>query len=135
MLVIKWNEGLSVGIKVIDDQHKKLLNVINDLDEAIAAGKGSEIYDALFAELVDYFTQNFSTEEELMLAHDYPGLELHRTLHLDFTAKVRDLSARALKGNNAVSEETLKFLVEWLIHHDIAVDRKLGAFLLERGIE
>ncbi len=134
MSILSWGSHMSVGVKVIDDQHKKLVAVINELDEAVVAGKGSQVHDALFEELTDYFTQNFSTEEELMLVHDYPEYELHRALHVDFTAKVKELRARALKGEQTISEEALAFLTDWLIHHDIAVDKKLGAFLVERNV-
>jgi hemerythrin len=135
MALVTWNNGMSVGVLRIDQQHQKLIEVINDLHEAISAGKGDQVHGALFMELVDYFTRNFDTEEELMRQHAYPELEDHRRLHEGFTVKIRELRDRAGSGERAISEEALRFLMDWLLRHDISVDKKLGAFLNERGIK
>ena len=135
MALIEWNPGMSVGVERIDLQHQKLVEVINDLNEAIGAGKGEAVQEALFLEVVDYFTQNFDTEEELMSAHSYPEFEVHRNLHEGFSRRVRELRSRASAGAQGISEEALHFLMDWLVRHDIAVDKKLGAYLNERGIK
>jgi hemerythrin len=133
MNIVNWEEGMSVGHPQIDGQHKKLIEVINDLSEAVRAGKGAKVYEALFAELADYFTQHFSTEEDLMLSSGFPGYEDHRRLHVGFTSKVKELHAKAFGGDKGVSEEMLKYLINWLIQHDINVDKELGAYLAEQA--
>lgn len=70
MPVITWNEMLDVGIKCIDDQHKKLIRVINDYDEVLKKNKGIWVQRALFHELASYFTMHFDTEEEYMLNYN-----------------------------------------------------------------
>ncbi len=135
MALVNWNASMNVGVERIDRQHRKLVEVINDLHEAIGAGRGEKVHNALFTELADYFTHHFGTEEELMRQHAYPEGEEHRSLHEGFVLKVRELRGRASSGEPAVSEEALRYLTDWLVRHDITVDKKLGAFLNGRGIK
>ena len=135
MALIEWNPGMSVGVERIDLQHQKLVEVINDLHEAIGMGNGEEVHNALFMELADYFTRNFETEEELMRVHAYPEAEVHRSLHEGFVRKVREMRGRASSGEPAVSDEALRYLTDWLLRHDISVDKKLGKYLNERGVK
>lgn len=135
MALVSWSASMSVGVERIDVQHQNLVEVINDLHEAISAGKGEKVHNALFTELADYFTRHFETEEELMRLHAYPAGEEHRNLHAGFILKVRELRNRAGRGEHAISEEALRYLTDWLLQHDISVDKLLGAYLNERGIK
>ena len=134
MRVVSWNEEMSVGVERIDSQHKKLLEVINDLHEALGSGGGALVTDALFQELSEYISEHFSNEECLMREHLYPELESHRRAHEGFTARVVELKDKAAAGSGNVSGEALSFLWEWLIQHDVLIDKKLGSFLNERGV-
>lgn len=129
MPLLDWTDSMNIGIASIDRQHKKLASLINDLNEAVVAGKGDQVYDALFNELVDYFSTHFSTEEGLMIEHDFPDYETHRFLHQGFISKVRELRSMANSGEKRVSEEALHYLVDWLVHHDLSIDKELGKFL------
>lgn len=127
-----WTDTMSVGIECIDAQHRKLLEVINDLHDAVQAGRGAEVRDALFQELGEYVGSHFDTEEELMRDHSYPDLDGHKRAHDGFTAKVLVFRAQAARGD--VGDQVLVFLKEWIITHDILIDRKLGVYLNERGV-
>ena len=127
-----WTDTMRIGIERIDEQHRQLLDTINDLHEAVGAGKGREVRDALFQELGEYVGTHFGTEEELMRRHGYPDLDSHKRAHDGFTAKVRAFRQKAAEGD--VSDEVLSFLKDWLVNHDILIDRKLGAYLIERGV-
>ena len=126
-----WTDTMSVGIERIDAQHRQLLDAINDLHEAVGAGKGREVREALFQVLAEYVGTHFSTEEELMRRHQYPDIDSHKRAHEGFTAKVRLFRQEAAEGD--VSDEVLTFLKGWLVNHDILIDRKLGAYLNARG--
>ena len=134
MRVVSWNDEMSVGVEIIDSQHKKLLEVINDLHEALGLGRGGDVTDALFQELSEYITEHFGNEEQLMREHLYPELENHRRAHEGFTARVVKLKDEAKAQPGKVSQEALSFLWEWLIQHDVLIDKKLGSFLNERGV-
>jgi hemerythrin len=134
MMFAVWTDELSVGVGIIDEQHRKLLGVINDLHEAVGLGKGQEVLDALFEELSNYITTNFSTEEEFMERYQFPDAEGHRRAHDGFTARVKEFGAKARAGGNAVGDEALVYLKDWIISHDVRIDKKLGVFLNERGV-
>ena len=127
-----WTDSMSVGIEKIDAQHRKLLDVINDLHDAAQVGKGAEVRDALFQELAEYVGTHFGTEEELMREHLYPDLDSHKRAHDGFTAKV--LGFRQKSGGGDISDDVLVFLKDWIVNHDILIDRKLGVYLNERGV-
>jgi len=134
MVFATWTEDLSVGVREIDEQHRILLTVINDLHEAVLSGKGREVSEALFDELANYVTANFGTEEKLMEAHGYPQYESHRRAHDGFTGKVRELRARCFDDAACASVEALEYLKAWIINHDVRIDKELGLFLNGLGI-
>ena len=133
MAKFNWDMSYETGIDIIDKQHKRLFEIINDLDEAMDAGKGPEVYAALFEELANYFTEHFGTEERLMEKHEYPGMDDHLKKHNEFTAKVREFHKGAVAGTDEVGFEVLEYLTNWLIGHIKAIDLKMGDYLLRKG--
>ncbi|HPQ80470.1 MAG TPA: bacteriohemerythrin [bacterium] len=134
MAFATWTEDLSVGVVEIDDQHRRLLMVINDLHEAVMSGKGRAVSEALFEELANYITDNFGTEEKLMEANGYPQYESHRRAHGGFTERVRGLRAKCFDDPACASADALGYLKDWIINHDVLIDKDLGVFLNARGI-
>jgi len=133
MAKYNWDLSYETGVEIIDNQHKRLFEIINDLDEAIEAGKGREIYAALFEELANYFTEHFGTEEKLMEKHEYPKMETHLEKHNDFTNKVKGFHRQALAGTEGVSLDVLQYLVNWLTDHIRAIDQEMGDYLISKG--
>lgn len=135
MRFAEWTDSLSVGVEKIDAQHKKLLEVINDLHDAVKAGKGGDVLGALFEELSTYVSTNFSTEEAFMERFSYPKAEGHKRAHDGFASKVLDLRTKSPNDATAVGDEALAYLKDWIINHDVLIDRELGEFLNKRGID
>lgn len=133
MALAEWNSSLDTGIKSIDDQHKKLVEIINDLDEALKLGKGNVVENALYEELSNYILKHFSDEEEYMLKWKYPEMESHLQAHNWFTDKVREFRKQGKPGESSVTDDVLQFLLNWLIEHIKTVDKELGKFLLTSG--
>ena len=77
-MYIKWSEDLSVGVELIDEQHKEMFNRINRLLRAIGEIGGAEQVVATADFLQDYVVQHFAAEEEQMVLHEYPGLASHK---------------------------------------------------------
>ncbi|HNV46940.1 MAG TPA: bacteriohemerythrin [Spirochaetota bacterium] len=134
MAFINWNKQYSVGVKLFDDQHFKLVEMANALYEAFKAGRGREALGETFKGLVDYVQVHFTAEEELMLKHEYPQLLRHRQEHIELIARIKDLYGKALSGSSAVSMEMLNFLRDWLIRHIAESDRQYGKFFNDRGV-
>ena len=91
MREVKWTDDLSVGVKLIDEQHKMLIRHLNNLTKAVEQHKGpSKIADTL-GFLIEYTDFHFSTEEQHMAANDYQGLEAHKTRHDEFKTTLGNL--------------------------------------------
>ncbi len=128
-----WDKSFETGIELVDKQHKRLFEIINDLDEAINASLGANVHKELFEELANYLTEHFGTEERLMDRWKYPRYEEHLNSHNGFTAKVRDFHKKSLSGDQLVTEEILDYLTDWLVKHIKAVDLQMGEFLRSKG--
>jgi len=132
MPFMEWNDKLLTGVKECDEQHKKLVNLINELYEAMKQGKGKEIIDKILNELASYADYHFSTEEKLMTKYGYPELSIHKKEHESFKKKVKEFVERKAKGEVTLSVEIMNFLKDWLFHHIMETDKKYGPFLSQK---
>ena len=129
MALINWSDDLSVKISGIDNQHKKLVELINDLHNAMKEGKGKEKLGAILNELINYTKYHFSAEEELMKQKNYPGYQQHKSEHDAFTKKVLEFNDQFVSGSLFMSNEVLVFLKDWLIEHIKGTDKKYSPYL------
>ena len=75
MALLSWNDTYSVKIRKFDDQHKKLIDLINQLHDSMLVGKGKDVMGEVMNSLVDYTKTHFTAEETLMRLHNYPDYE------------------------------------------------------------
>lgn len=135
MAIIIWSDEFSVQIKTIDNQHKKLIGIINDLHEAMSIGKGKDILGKTLQELITYTQTHFAAEEQLMSTHNYPGAAAHTAEHMALTQKVLELQNEYRHGKIALTVPTMTFLVEWLKKHICEVDKLYSPYLREKGLQ
>ena len=132
---IEWDESLSIGVDLIDEQHKMLIQRLNDLSAAIekTQGEGGVVQTLDF--LIEYTDFHFSAEEKCMAEHDYPGLEHQKKQHEEFRASLKNMvEDYEYEGvTRALTTSVNVFLQNWLINHIKGADRKLGEFLQEKG--
>ncbi|MCX7820979.1 MAG: bacteriohemerythrin [Brevinematales bacterium] len=134
MAYIDWSSELSVGVNLFDEQHKKLVGIINKLYDAMKEGKGRNVLGEIFNELIEYTKFHFKAEEEVFLKYDYPGYSEQQREHSKLTKEVMDLKDKYDKGNIFITVEMLSFLKDWLSHHILEVDKKYGPYLKQKGI-
>lgn len=136
MKKIEWDSSLAVGVDTIDEQHKMLIERLNDLSEAIemTQGEGGVLQTLDF--LIEYTDFHFSAEEKYMAEHDYPGLDYQKKQHEEFKASLKDLvDDYEYEGvTRALTTSVNVFLLNWLVNHIKGVDHKLGEFLQEKGV-
>ena len=130
---INWNDSYSVGIKSMDDQHKKLVAMANQLHEAMIAGKGKEVVEPVLNEMLDYTRKHFSTEEKLLEKYNYPGLGEQKREHEAFFNKVTEMQAGLKAKNLTLSIDISQFLRSWIGTHIQGIDKQYGAFLNSKG--
>ncbi|NJB67362.1 hemerythrin-like metal-binding protein [Desulfobaculum xiamenense] len=132
--LINWTSDLSVGLKEIDDQHKKLVKLINELYRAMKHGHGRDVIKGILAELVDYTVYHFGTEEKYFDRFGYADTASHKRIHKKFTDTVADFAAKYTSGTADVSTEIMDFLRDWLTGHIKGTDKKYSSFLREHGV-
>jgi hemerythrin len=134
MSFITWEDTMSVNVKEIDDQHKKLISLINELHEWIQAGEKKDILGGVLEELINYTRYHFSVEERRMKQFSYVGYLEHKREHDDFTGQVLLLKEKYDKGTTALSSEVSSFLKDWLTNHILGTDKKYTPFFNSKGI-
>ncbi len=121
MAYMQWTEDLETGIQVIDDQHKRIINYINELHHASETGNADEVKEVLEG-LLDYTITHFQFEEELQAKAGYPFLKAHQRVHEIFMKRIATFRERADKGENIIPE-LLSMLKVWLSSHIKGDDR------------
>ncbi len=110
-----WTSELDTGIKVIDGQHRRIVDYINELHDAKETLDKDKVGD-IIGELVDYTVSHFSFEESLMEQAGYPFLGPHKKIHELFVKKVTGFVERFKNGED-VLDDVLMMLQKWLINH------------------
>ena len=126
MPIMNWNDNLSVGIDAMDTQHKKLVNLTNQLFDAMKQGKGKEVLEGVLSELVSYTQEHFSAEERLMQEHSYPALAGQKAQHQELLAQVSEFSNKLKAGELGISIDLCDFLQKWLKVHICKEDKQYG---------
>lgn len=111
-----WTEQLNVGIEVIDQQHRRIVEYINQLDDARSNGHSRAEIGYLIGDLVDYTISHFGFEESLQEEAGYPFAKSHKKVHDLFAQRVSDFQARFDRGED-ISRGLNSLLVTWLFNH------------------
>lgn len=134
MAFFDWNDTYSVGVVKIDNQHKRLVQIINELSDAMGAGKGREVLGNVLKELIAYVNTHFKTEEEMMVQYGYEEYENHRYEHEKLTDEVKRFFDDYQAGKAPLSIQIMNFLRSWLMDHIVVKDKKFGKFLNSKGV-
>lgn len=131
MVLLEWSDEFSVGIDLIDKQHKILIRAINLLAMAVEYNTSRELMREIFVTLRDYTDTHFAYEEELFDRFSYPETEKHKAEHRSLLNQVVTLEQRWNSGEAEIGPEVLKFLVNWLRNHILGSDKKYSEFLIK----
>lgn len=134
MPAIAWNDSLSVGINSIDNQHKKLIALINEFYDKINQNSNNNLIMKLISGMKSYTVEHFSTEEAYMRQYAYPQYEQHKKEHDSFVAKVNTLEDKYSKGTIILSFEITSFIKDWIKHHIQNTDKQYTDFFLKNGV-
>jgi hemerythrin len=134
MALMTWNDTFSVGVKEMDDQHKVLVNSLNDLHTAMIAGKAKQVTGELLTKLLEYTRSHFAAEEKFLSSSSYPTFAQHHAIHVNLTQQVEKYVERFQSGELMISVHLLNFLRDWLTNHIQKEDRNYGPWLNQRGI-
>ncbi|MBN2381886.1 hemerythrin family protein [bacterium] len=133
MPLLEWKEDYALHISEIDEQHKRLLQLINEFYAAIIEQDVPPL-GQLISGMLEYSSYHFATEQRYMEQNKYPELEAHRREHDLFIARTQGFYERYKEGRFMSSLEITNFLKEWIADHLANVDQKLGKFLVKKGL-
>jgi hemerythrin len=124
--LVKWSATFSVGIKLIDDQHKGLLNLVNDLFNHASGDEATEraYFQKVIQTAVNYVKVHFATEEKIMIATKFPGYMEHKKAHDTFVLTVVDSIRDFEAGKKFTLSGFTKFLKEWVLTHIAIMDKQ-----------
>jgi len=133
--VIEWSDEYSVGIASIDDQHKKLVALINQLNTAMAAGEAASKLAEIFRGLAEYTQVHFAYEESLFDQFGYPQSETHIKQHRWLIQRIQQFKEEFGQApSGAIGLELMQFMTNWLTDHIQVSDRAYSDYLLKRGV-
>jgi len=125
-----WDKTLSVEVKEIDEDHRKLLELFNILNHAVVEGDATNYIEAVLDELISFTAAHFRHEERLMLKYGYKNIAEHKTEHQQLIESARTLQHQFLQGGKSLSVGDIEFLERWLTGHIFGTDMDLGAYLV-----
>ncbi|MBF0246917.1 MAG: hemerythrin family protein [Alphaproteobacteria bacterium] len=119
---IEWSDAMSVGVARIDDQHKKLIGIINSLVEYHDTPRESDVVPVILADLIAYASNHFAYEERFMKKFGYAAAQDHMKSHHRFTEDVYRFNLRSQGGRDVTVETLFVYLVKWLNTHILIED-------------
>ncbi len=135
MSMVQWSDKYSVNIQEIDEQHKCIVNYINELYEALSRKENHDLVADVIQKLVEYTKIHFAVEETLMRIFHYEGYEQHKAIHDKLVQQALVFQGRYLAGDSRVGMELLMFLKEWLFTHINQVDMQYVATFHAAGVK
>jgi hemerythrin len=123
--IITWSNSLSCGVKIIDDQHKGLVDLVNEMFNHVTGYQVQELdyFNRVVQEMVNYVKVHFATEEKIMLATKYPGYAEHKKEHDSFVLVVVDNIKDYQAGKRLTLSTFTKYLKEWVLSHIAVMDK------------
>ncbi len=125
----EWSNEFSVGVEEIDRDHKRLLGLLNELQNAVEAGEDREVLGKLLDELIHYVSYHFAHEEALFLRTNYPGYRAHERKHQALTNTAHAIREDfQLSASKALPPQVLEFLKNWICEDILGADRDFGEY-------
>lgn len=122
-MTIQWDDNMSVGVPVLDEDHKVLIRLINDYTDAMENDEGLMVTDSIFAALGDYVHYHFTREEKIMELAQYNDLEQHKKAHRALEEHFMELrDSYVLMPGPSAERKVKEFLENWLRSHILKVD-------------
>ena len=127
---VEWSDRYSIGIKAIDDQHKGLLDFVNELFNHSSGNERDErmYFTDVIQQAVQYIKDHFATEEKLMLATKFSGYLAHKKAHDEFTLTVVNSVKEFESGKRLVLEKLAYFLKDWVLEHIAVMDMQYATY-------
>ncbi len=127
---VLWTPNLSVGVDLLDEQHKIWFEKANELFEAGRERRAKEYIITMFDFLDDYTKKHFKDEEAYMAQIRYPEIDAQKKMHASFIADLAKLKSdfNESGGNITLIINANRMIVDWLTKHITTMDKKIGDY-------
>jgi len=132
---IEWNDKYCMGISIIDEEHKKLIGILNKTIHAKEHSDNKEELKEVLEEMTKYVLEHFGTEEDYMKEFNYPEYQHHSKEHYAFFTKTIAYFDRVVNGDYHISNELIKYLKQWLVNHIQGSDRQYMDWFKKNGLK
>jgi len=133
-MLIEWSKELETGVEEMDNQHKKLIALMNQVYALLREGKKEDACNFFREGLLSYVEKHLSDEEEFMRKIGYPELPAHEKLHEVFRREVQKLHGSVCEGDVKRFAQELSFCWGWIYTHIAKADKKYGKWAKEKGV-
>jgi hemerythrin len=133
-LLFPWSDTYSVQIGIVDMQHKNLVDLINELHQAMITRTGKEHLGKILSNLLKYTQAHFKAEEGILKSNQYPDFINHKVEHDRFTKTVLDFQSKFQRNEIGLTIDVMDFLKDWLSKHIMGVDKRYAPFLNAKGV-
>ena len=134
-MYIDWLPDYEVAVTEIDDQHKKFVLLLNDLNDTIEVGSEEIILGDIIDQLAAYANYHFSTEEKYFDEFDYPDSKAHKAIHQDFREQVANFQEHYQGHEDKYARKVLDFMKNWLVNHIMTVDKAYSDCFHQHGLK
>lgn len=131
MSYIDWTDTLSIRVPEMDNQHRQLVQMLNEFHDAMKAGNGRNTVGPIVTRLINYAKTHLANEEKFLESINYAFINSHKTEHRRLTEQVLDLQAKFNTGDMTVAPKLMNFLRDWLVNHIQKVDRMYGDYYVK----
>ncbi|GFO59932.1 hypothetical protein GMST_22570 [Geomonas silvestris] len=131
---MEWDESFSTGVRSMDEEHKILFRMVNDLHDAMQQKRSKEAIGKILNGLADYTVNHFAAEEAVFAKTGYPEEAQHKKIHQDLVNQVVDLIGKFSSGETVLTQDVITFLQDWLVNHIKGTDKRYGPHLNKYGI-
>jgi len=134
----EWKDDYKIGIPEVDEQHKSMVKLINDLHAGLSLNSKENktvTFKSAVKEAIEYVKNHFNTEEKYMSEYQYPGLQEQQKMHKQFIIELLS-SVKSFEYNNMRAPiDLLIFLKNWLLEHIAVEDKKIGEFIRQNNLD
>mgnify|MGYP000678134687 CR=1 FL=1 len=132
--MIEWDEKYSVGLSMIDEEHKKFIDIINKAIAAKQRNNNQEEILEILNEMAKHAQELFKTEETYMIKFNYPEYQYHKEEHIDFSVKTQVYQSSIINDDYQTANEILEYLKQWLVNHIQITDKKYVECFKKNGL-
>jgi hemerythrin-like metal-binding protein len=134
-ILIHWKEDYNLNIKEIDQQHKKLFDIINVVYDSMIREEEDEVLGQAISDLSDYAFVHFKVEEKYFEQVGYEDAPFHIAEHRKFLDRIETFRMEYSVNGAKYAKEVMFFLQEWLNNHILHVDKKYMETFIKNGIK